>query len=392
MQTLTVSFSESSVKRALKNAEGYEIKVSSKPTVLLRPHKGLERGTWYLRKGEKYHPLGVYPVVPVSLVKERLPHIVFDLSMNPDAKVEIISGFQKVTDLLSWYCERAQSDRELSKKRKATVKSVINKHLIPMLGDKLIDELNHACIDDALIWPLQSKYSLSNVRLIFSALKAAFKLAAKQNRINANPLADLQFTDFIQKRINPKDAQIRAADIPAVLAALVDCHYSTRMLILMMLLFGTRIGETRQAKWSHIDDDYWHLPAGHTKTKQSHRLPLTEPVKALLDAYRNTQKAKGYTGQFLFPNDDRSGQCVPASTASTQIKRISSGNWTAHDLRKVARTVWADLGVDYMVGEMLLNHALSKLDKTYIHTHVEHKMKEALSQYHDWLKEQGLSF
>lgn len=391
MQTLTVSFSESSVKRALKTAEGYEIKVSSKPTVLLRPHKGLETGTWYLRKGKKYHPLGGYPAVPVSQVKERLPSIVMELTLNPEANIEI-SGFQNVSDLLEWYCDRAQSDRELSKKRKATVKSVINKHLIPMLGDKLIDELNHACIDDALIWRLQSKYSLSNVRLIFSALKAAFKLASKQNRISTNPLAGLQFTDFIQKRINPKDAQIRASDIPAVLSSLVDCHYSTRMLILMMLLFGTRIGETRQAKWSHIDGDYWYLPAEHTKTKQSHRLPLTEPVKALLDAYRNAQKSKGYTGQFLFPNDDRSGQCVPASTASTQIKRISASNWTAHDLRKVARTVWADLGVDYMVGEMLLNHALSKLDKTYIHTHVEHKMKEALSEYHDWLKKQGFPF
>ncbi|EII3125388.1 tyrosine-type recombinase/integrase [Vibrio parahaemolyticus] len=391
MQTHTVSFSESSVKRALKNVQGCEIKVSSRPTVLLRPHKGSETGTWYLRKGKKYHPLGGYPAVSTAVVKERLPHIVLELTMNPDAKVEI-SSFQKVADLLNWYCERSQNDRELSKKRKATVKSVINKHLIPMLGDKAIDELNHACIDDVLIWPLQSKYSLSNVRLIFSALKAAFKIAAKQNRIDSNPLAGLLFTDFIQKRINPKDAQIRSADIPSVFASLVECHYSTRMLILMMLLFGTRIGETRQAKWSHIDNEYWHLPAEHTKTKQSHRLPLTPFAKSLFELHRNTQKSKGYTGQFLFPNDDRSGHCVPANTASIQVRRVSAGNWTAHDLRKVARTVWADLGVDYMVGEMLLNHALSKLDKTYIHTHVEHKMKEALNQYHDWLKEQGLSF
>ncbi|MFW1108300.1 tyrosine-type recombinase/integrase [Vibrio parahaemolyticus] len=391
MQTITVSFSESSVKRALKNAKGYELKVSSKPTVLLRPHKGLERGTWYLRKGEKYHPLGIYPVVSVSHIKERLPSVVLDLSLNPDANVEIVSGFRNVGDLLGWYCERAQSDRKLSKKRKATLKSVINKHLIPMLGDKLIDELNHGYIDDVLIWPLQSLYSLSNVRLIFAALKAAFKLAAKQKRINFNPLADLQFTDFIQKRIEPKDAQILPSDIPAVLASLVDCHYSTRMLILMMLLFGSRIGETRQAKWSHIDVDYWHLPTENTKNRQSHRLPLTEPAKLLLESYRAMQKSKGYTGQYLFPNSERSGQCLSATTASTHIQRVSGKSWTAHDLRKVARTVWADLGVDYMVAEMLLNHTLSKLDKTYIHTHVEHKMKEALCMYHDWLKEQGLT-
>ncbi|WFQ78167.1 tyrosine-type recombinase/integrase (plasmid) [Xenorhabdus sp. SF857] len=385
MQTLTVNFSESAVKRALKTSIDCEIKVSSCPTILLRPHKGSGSGTWWLRKGKNYIRLGVYPAVSTNIIKERLPHLLLELDMNTDAIVEI-GSFQKVENLLTWYRDRLLSDRELSKKRKATLKSVINKHLIPMLGRKFIHELNHACVDDSLIWPLQSKYSLSNMRLMFSALKAAFKLAFKQNRIETNPLSSLQFTDFIQKRINPKDARIRTAEIPAVLHSLMDCHYSLRMLILMMLMFGTRIGETRQTKWSHIDDNYWFLPAEYTKTKQAHRLPLTTVAKTLLNLHRETQKSKGYTGQFLFPNGIRSGQCVSASTASAQIKHFSAGKWSAHDLRKVARTVWADLGVDYMVGEMLLNHALSKLDKTYIHTHVEHKMKEALNQYHCWLK------
>jgi hypothetical protein len=47
--------------------------------------------------------------------------------------------------------------------------------------------------------------------------------------------------------------------------------------------------------------------------------------------------------------------------------------------------VWADLGVDYMVAETLLNHAKDKLDQAYIHTHLEMKKKEALNAYHQWL-------
>ncbi|MBT2909656.1 tyrosine-type recombinase/integrase [Vibrio anguillarum] len=389
MRTVTVSFSESSIKQALENAEGCEIKVSKRPTVLLRPHKGLKTASWWLRKGQKYHPLGQYPMVSVAMVKKRLPSMVFELSINPEAKVVEIGSFSCVSELLSWYCERAMSNSKMSDKRKATVKSVVNKHLIPMLGDKLIDDVNHACIDDLLIWPLQCKYSLSNVRLIFSCLKAAFKTAAKQRRIEKNPLAELLFSDFIQKRILPKDAQIRTSDMPAVFAVLVDCHYCTRMLILLMLLYGTRIGETRQAKWANIYNDFWHIPAAHTKTKQGHRLPLTDLAKSLLAQHRERQKKSGYTGKFLFPNPDRSGDCISPSKASEDVRDVSSGEWTAHDLRKVARSAWADLGVDYMVAEMLLNHALSKLDQTYIHTHVEHKKKEALDIYHAWLKERG---
>ncbi|EKF9218924.1 tyrosine-type recombinase/integrase [Vibrio cholerae] len=393
MRTVAVSFSESSIKQALKNAEKNdercELKVQTRPTVVLRPHKDCKTGSWWLRKGEKYHPLGHYPVVSVAMVKERLPEKVYELASNPDAKITEIGSFSGVADLLVWYCERVMSDSKTSDKRKATVKSVVNKHLIPMLGNKLISELNHACIDDLLIWPLQCKYSISNVRLIFSCLKAAFKLAAKQRRIEANPLADFLFTDFIQKRIHPKDAQIRTSDIPAVISSLVDCHYGTRTLVLLMLLYGTRIGETRQAKWNHIYNDFWHIPADHTKTKQAHRLPLTELAQSLLAQHREKQKKSGYTGKYLFPNPDRSGDCISPTKASEDVRDVSSGKWTAHDLRKVARTAWADLGVDYMVAEMLLNHALSKLDQTYIHTHVEHKKKEALDIYHGWLKELG---
>ncbi len=68
------------------------------------------------------------------------------------------------------------------------------------------------------------------------------------------------------------------------------------------------------------------------------------------------------------------------------MSSVSAGEWSAHDLRKLARSRWADQGVDYLVSELMLNHALSKLDKTYINTLVEGQIMEALTQYHEWLK------
>ncbi|OBU32036.1 hypothetical protein [Photobacterium kishitanii] len=64
--------------------------------------------------------------------------------------------------------------------------------------------------------------------------------------------------------------------------------------------------------------------------------------------------------------------------------------WSAHDLRKRARSIWAELGVDYIVCEYLLNHARDKLDQAYIHTHMELQKKEALETYHKWLKKDGV--
>jgi hypothetical protein len=50
-----------------------------------------------------------------------------------------------------------------------------------------------------------------------------------------------------------------------------------------------------------------------------------------------------------------------------------------------------DLGIDYLVGEMLVNHALKNMDATYIHTTAETLKRQALEKWHQRLDEYGLS-
>ncbi|PMZ50312.1 integrase, partial [Pseudomonas sp. GW247-3R2A] len=79
------------------------------------------------------------------------------------------------------------------------------------------------------------------------------------------------------------------------------------------------------------------------------------------------------------------------SKACTVFASVGKGEWSSHDLRKVARTAWADLGVDYMVGEMLLNHAMKDLDATYIHTTAEGMKRKALEAWHQHLDQHGFN-
>ena len=70
---------------------------------------------------------------------------------------------------------------------------------------------------------------------------------------------------------------------------------------------------------------------------------------------------------------------------------MAKGEWSSHDLRKVARTQWMDLGIDYLVGEMLLNHAMKDLDATYIHTTAEGMKRKALETWHQHLDCHGFT-
>jgi integrase len=161
------------------------------------------------------------------------------------------------------------------------------------------------------------------------------------------------------------------------------------MLALKMLCHGTRLGETRQARWAHISlaERVWFIPADHTKTGVEHYLPITDQVRTLLLMYRDMQQDSGYDGQYLFPG--RNGKALSEGKACAVFARLGRGEWTSHDLRKLARTCWADIGIDHLIGELLINHAMGHNVKVYIQSDVMARKRDALEKWHAHLDGKG---
>ncbi|WP_443693121.1 tyrosine-type recombinase/integrase [Pseudomonas protegens] len=350
------------------------------------------RGAWHVVIAGKWGKAGDYPGISAKAMLATLPSILTRRSADP-ATSSTVSQWATVGDLLDWYADRTARNQGLSSKRKSSIKSALKCHLVPGLGVVALGSLDRATLDRLLMWPMQERYALSFVRSVYAVLAVAFRQASRLHLIERNPMADLKFTDFVTTRIRPKPAQLRADDLPELLRVLHE-QFEERpaesMLALMMLYHGTRLGETRLARWRHVNlaTAKWFIPAADTKTKAEHTLPLTNQAQQLLRRYRATQAAKGYSGPFLFPGS--SGRALSATKASSLFTSIAGGEWSSHDLRKVARTAWTDLGTDYMVGELLLNHAMKDLDATYIHTTAEELKRRALESWHEHLDQQGL--
>jgi integrase len=320
-----------------------------------------------------------------------LPAIRQRLLHDPEATVAV-GTMASCGQLLDWYGDRMGRDRSLSAKRKTGSLSAIKCHLKPRLEQVPIRGLTAAVLDKELMWPAQQELSLSYVRQLFGLLVVAFRQAHKLGLIDGNPVAGIKFVDFTKARIMPKAARLRGVhlvDVVPMLAGLFDQHPGEAMLALMMLCHGTRVGETRQARWADISipDSEWYIPAENTKTRTEHRLPLTAQAKAMLSRYRAVQVAQGYDGIYLFPS--RRGRVLSEGQASAVFTRIGQGEWTSHDLRKVARTAWTDLDIDGHIGEMLLNHSLGKIASTYINTQARQQRLAALVKWHNWLDERG---
>ncbi len=389
MATSVVKLSDSAINRCLKDRSITEIR-DRHSKLRLRVNSSWTGGSWYvvLRKNgkDKWQNLGKYPDLPVKVIEKRLPDILARYAANDEVTTD---HWSTLSGLLVWYRDRLKADRGMSDKRKASVLSAIKCHLLPKLGSLRIRELNRSTLDSLLFWPLQADYSVSFIHQIWGILKTAVRRAHKLKYLEVDLLSGLKVSDSIAAKPKPKGASIRPDYASELIEVLEGHDWPERVIVSLMLLHGTRIGETRKAKWDDFDliNDYWHLPVENIKTEEPLRLPVTPTVKELLCAYQEYQKGIGKYGVYLFPGT-RSKEWSD-SKAGKIIRKVSCGEWRSHDLRKVARTQWADLGIDYHIAERLLNHKMSKLDQTYIHTSTETAKREALEKYHEWLIGQG---
>lgn len=383
MASVAVALSDSQIKRYADDPQVDSLADLRNP-LQLRFHRCRTKGTWCLVRYEKgrkkRHRIGYWPVLKTKDAQAMLPDLLKRLGKGEQLQS---TEFATVGDLLTWYLQRIELETIKSKSRRKGVVSAIKQHLMPRLGDVLLCDVRKITLDEKLILPLQNaELKPSTIRQYFAVLKRVFASAAELELITINPMAGMKFSDHVQKRILPKFGKLQVQDIGRLGALIMELPENIKQLLLFMLMFATRIGETRQMRWSYIDFDARQIviPESITKTGVVHVLPLTEQASEQLQAFKRLSN-----GSYLFGGKE----AISASEADKQIRSVSGRKFSAHDLRKAARSAWAELGIDYWVGERLLNHKPKGLDLVYIGGADSYKVKqEALQRYHSWLFEQ----
>ena len=379
MKYLAINLNDSAIKTHAKDPSVCELRDIKNP-ICLRFHKSREKATWcyFVNKGntKQRTRLGYWPSLKMKEVVAMVPGIVEKLHHGKEVQS---SNFKTVGELLTWYASRTEKEILKSKSRRKGVLSAIDKHLLPRLGSVSINAVRKQAIDEQLILPLQNqRLKPSTIRQYFAILKRVFASAKELELIAVNPMAGMKFRDHVQRRIEPKQSRLLVDDAKGVLEQLAAVTESTRVMLLFMLMFATRIGETRQLRWSYIDlnSGLITLPETVTKTGVVHILPITTQAHAMLSEYKAHNR-----GEYLFGG----AEPISSSAADKLVREVSKRKWSAHDLRKVARSVWATIGVDYWVAERLLNHKQKGLDLVYINADSMAVKRAALEQYHAWL-------
>ena len=357
-----------------------------KKGVYLQFQKERVKASWFLRTfangQDTWKKLGTWPDVSTKSLTQLLPQVKAKNVLGE--RVESVSEFDTCADMFSWY--KVRHIPTLKDTESYNARSQLKNHL-SRLNDVHISLLDHQYIDDRVIKNMQlGGYADGTIRAVFYRLKTIFRTALKARKIESSPLAGLSFSDFIENRIQAKECALYQEDLPEISQCLQTTLPRARMLTLLMMAHGTRISETRKITWRQVRGNELFIPGKDTKTGEPLRLPLTKFMRSQLDAYRAQQKSS----PFLFPGQNGP---ISKSTASDWIAATRQETyWSAHDLRKLARSTWQDLGIDFMIGELLLNHKLSGVREAYIQTYSTEQKHKALTRWHEALQSFGIFF
>jgi integrase len=327
----------------------------------------------YLSAGKvKRYTLGTYPSMLLKAARKAASKVMVqvDEGKDPQAKKVAYKSAETFDDLWKYYLTapglgkkiKRFTDKAASTQRED--KRKYDRHLKDSLGPmKLVDiKQDHV---ELVLESLSDKTASAN--RLFALLGVLFKHAAYKRWITHSPLPVV-----FGGTETPRDRTLSRTELKAVWPELEGL---TGMAYKMVLLTGQRPGQVLGAEWSEIDleDGLWIIPRHRTKTKKDALVvPLSDQMVELLEYLENDS-------EYVFPAKSSTGYMVWTWRYRDEVKKRSGVHgWTAHDLRRTARTMLSKIGVDPWVAELCIGHAQAGIVKTY--------------DIHDWLVEKKRAF
>jgi integrase len=213
-----------------------------------------------------------------------------------------------------------------------------------------------------------------------------FRSCVRQNLIERSPMEDMGEPPLGQAR----DRVLSEEELRAVYKTAREARNSFQRLVCLLIHTAGRRGEITALQWSYISTDTITLPADITKNKRTHRLPIGQSTKALLDSWPRADDSL-----YVFPSSREHVRGKPSTvmTGFSAAKRefdkaCGVSDWTLHDLRRTFATGLQKLGVRLEVTEALLNHvsgSRSGIVGIYQRHNWEPEMRQAMRQWEEYL-------
>ena len=215
----------------------------------------------------------------------------------------------------------------------------------------------------------------------FVAIRTMMNWCVKHGYLEHSPVPVLKFVSNARARL------LSDLELKAVWQRTKEVGYPFGTIVQLLILTGQRRGEIAGLRRSWVDSDSITFPAGFTKNKREHRIPLGPLAKSIIDEIDAETV-------LLFPSRlDPEKQFNGWSKCKRHFdKPLQAAPYTLHDLRRTYSSKLAELDVPIHVTEKLLNHVsgtISGVAAVYNRHSYWNEMNEAVARFEGWLSEQA---
>jgi len=290
-----------------------------------------------------------------------------------------LSSESTVKDLVVTYLkDHVYRNRKLKGARETD--RVLTNHVVERIGDLKADQLTRQIVLDLVKRQTGAGHN-AQAGVVLREFDAAIEFAIgtgalPEDFVNPAQLAKRSLRQSKTKlTAERRQRYLTDSELKKFLAWLPTSRFSRnhRFALALTLETGCRSGEAVAAEWDHFDLDsgLWHIP--ETKTEVPRDVKLPRQTVEWLSAAQLVDPGAIY----LCPSPK--GGHIQQKSISEQAwhmrqrgKMLDIAPWTAHDLRRTARTGLAKLGCPQPVAEALLGHTKGGVVGVYdLHRYTE---------------------
>jgi integrase len=245
------------------------------------------------------------------------------------------------------------------------------KHVRPVLGKKIIYDLSRA--DLAKLKDKIAKDSDRMPSIVLAYLRAAFNFWQLRDEEFKNPIVRGMVKDETKARTRVLTAD-ELRDIWNALDELEHVPVTFAAFVKVLMLTACRRCEVADMHTDEIVGDRWVIPAARYKTDVDMMVPLIPAIKKLLPRIKNgfvfgcaSHRHHQAAGAAPLKGYHSAKGALDAAIAVIRRRehRKPMPAWTFHDLRRTARTMLAELGVNSEIAERVLGHSRGGVEDIY---------------------------
>jgi len=264
--------------------------------------------------------------------------------------------------------------------------SILDLHLLPYFGKKLMREIQPSDISEFLLqktretpkkWG-EENYSNNTMLAFYGALRVIFDLAEQNDVIDKSPIRSKLHKP---EKLKVKKPTLNSSQIRKVLSLL--SNEQERLFMLLLAVTGMRVGECLALRWTDFNAQACELSINHTLYRGKLKEPKTEGSKAklklapqiagLLIRHQETSDFQE-TKDFIFSSLD--GRPLEPSSVrnhlyeamdKAEITRVK-GKYGPHIFRHSAGTLLYEKSRDLKLVQGALRHSdISTTSDIYVH-------------------------